>query len=509
MEKRVEYKKRVAKSKKRKLSKAFGISSMGLICAVTLGMTHEVQAAEWTANTPEQIVIADGATEYTMNLGDTLWAIGMKINVSHVDLAEVNGIDLQAGEQYSLPVGRAIKITQDGALTATDSNGTVVGEKQNASKVDETKDYGYNIVEASQNPTISNGGTTSNPSGTSTDGGENATNTNSNSSNNGNTNNGGSNNAGSENGGTTPEAPTNPTDPSNPTDPEQPGGEDEETAKPVIIRYINTDGTEIADSKTVEGEIGDMVSATALEIEGYTLVGDKLQEVFISATGQTITFTYQKSDVENPEVVAKPIVINYMDLSGNSIKGSDTVVGKIDEEVIVNAPTIDGYTVQGDITHTLYISSTLQTINFYYSKDNEPTIEAQPVIVSYVDTAGNTLKANTQLTGNVGDIVTAIAPAISGYTAQSPTSVSKTISGEVQYIQFVYKKDEVTPPEYTVGQELERKTGFQTTTDVDTEMWEAIDRWTEFGMQNGFLVTGYWAGVEGEYYYVITVDTLL
>lgn len=506
MEKRVEYRKRMAKIKKRKLSKAFGISSIGLICAITLGMTHEVQAAEWTTNTPEQIVIADGATEYTMNLGDTLWAIGMKINVSHVDLAEVNGIDLQSGEQYSLPVGRVIKITQDGTLTATDSDGTVVGEKQSASKVDETKDYSYNIVEASQNPTTSNGGTASNPSGTSTNGSGNATNTNNNS-NSGNMNNGGSNNGNSENGGTT--TPETPTDPISPTDPEQSGEEDEETAKPVTIRYIDTEGNEIADSKTVEGEIGDMVSATALEIEGYTLVGDQLQEVFISATDQTITFTYQKSDVENPEVVAKPIVINYMDLSGNSIKGSDTVVGKIGEEVIVNAPTIDGYTVQGDITHTLYISSTLQTINFYYSKDDKPTIEAQPVIVSYVDDSGSTLKANTQLTGAVGDIVTATAPTIDGYTAQSPTSVSKTVSGEVQYIQFTYKKDEVTSPKYVVGQELERKTGYQTKDEVDDAMWEAMYRWGDFGLENGFLVTGYWAGIEGEYYYVITVDMVL
>nr|WP_318652979.1 LysM peptidoglycan-binding domain-containing protein [Enterococcus sp. S23] len=89
--------------------------------------SNESYAASWTANTPEMLKIQDGQTSYTMVLGDTLWAISQRTNLTVQALAAINGINLTLGEQYLLPVGRTIYFDGN-TVIVKEANGNVVSE---------------------------------------------------------------------------------------------------------------------------------------------------------------------------------------------------------------------------------------------------------------------------------------------------------------------------------------------------------------------------------------------
>lgn len=89
--------------------------------------SNESYAASWTANTPEMLKIQDGQTSYTMVLGDTLWAISQRTNLTVQALADINEINLTLGEQYLLPVGRTIYFDGN-TVIVKEANGNVVSE---------------------------------------------------------------------------------------------------------------------------------------------------------------------------------------------------------------------------------------------------------------------------------------------------------------------------------------------------------------------------------------------
>lgn len=103
----------------------FGYRKVGKVlvaCAVavaTFGVASVASADTWVANSPESIQIVPGQTTYELKLGDTLWAISQKINTSVEELAQMNGINLLAGEEKRLSVGRQIVLPGAGVSTST------------------------------------------------------------------------------------------------------------------------------------------------------------------------------------------------------------------------------------------------------------------------------------------------------------------------------------------------------------------------------------------------------
>lgn len=145
MKKRIDYKRSIEINKKKKRIAKLGIlSAFGMI---SLMSATPAFASEWSANAPESISIEQGATSYTMKSGDTLWAIGMKINVNVNTLASVNNIDLSSGQQYSLPVGTVIHFSES-EIKAVNSNGQAInnGVKVNDSnKIVANKPIGTDV----------------------------------------------------------------------------------------------------------------------------------------------------------------------------------------------------------------------------------------------------------------------------------------------------------------------------------------------------------------------------
>lgn len=101
------------------------LSSVLLLGTLATMSNTKVEAAEWVPNTPDVLKIENGQTSYTMILGDTLWAISQRVNLTVQTLADINGINLNNGEQYFLPVGRVIHFNGN-KVTVKDNSGNVV-----------------------------------------------------------------------------------------------------------------------------------------------------------------------------------------------------------------------------------------------------------------------------------------------------------------------------------------------------------------------------------------------
>lgn len=100
------------------------ITTIGVLLVGGASAGYNAIANGWKANSPESIQIEDGQKEYTMKLGDTLWAIGQKVNIKHEKLAEINGINLNAGEEYRLPVGRILAFDKN-VVTVKNADGSI------------------------------------------------------------------------------------------------------------------------------------------------------------------------------------------------------------------------------------------------------------------------------------------------------------------------------------------------------------------------------------------------
>lgn len=81
----------------------------------------ETPTTDWVATKPADIHVDNSQKTYTLNRGDTLWAIAQATNTDVNQLAQLNNINLEAGDQYHLAVGLTIKLTAD-AQTDNDSN---------------------------------------------------------------------------------------------------------------------------------------------------------------------------------------------------------------------------------------------------------------------------------------------------------------------------------------------------------------------------------------------------
>lgn len=126
--------------------------SMSTVAATVLSglvlAASPVQAASWTARKPSEIQIAKGQKVYTIQWGDTLWAISQRTNITIAKLAQLNGV----GNPNFIMTGATLTLdwSQAGTATATMTapNGTVTGQStiQQQDKVDPAKTVGTAVA---------------------------------------------------------------------------------------------------------------------------------------------------------------------------------------------------------------------------------------------------------------------------------------------------------------------------------------------------------------------------
>ena len=126
--------------------------SMSTVAATVLSglvlAASPVQAATWTARKPAEIQITKGQKVYTIQWGDTLWAISQRTNITVAKLAQLNGIAnpsfIMTGATLTLDWSQAGTAT----ATMTAPDGTVTGQStiQQQDKVDPAKTVGTAVA---------------------------------------------------------------------------------------------------------------------------------------------------------------------------------------------------------------------------------------------------------------------------------------------------------------------------------------------------------------------------
>ncbi len=238
---------------------------------------------------------------------------------------------------------------------------------------------------------------------------------------------------------------------------------DPEQVGEVTVRYLDTQGQEIHETKTLSGTIGASYDASTdeykLSIDGYTLDESQLPEnskgVF-SETAQTITYIYTK----NP-IPAADITVEYVDTEGNEIYPSQTISGNVGDTFDASTDqyklSIDGYTLDESQLPENSIgvfSETAQTVTYVYTKNPIP---AADVTVEYEDTEGNEIHASQTISGNVGDSYDASTEKyqlkIEGYTldeSQLPENLKGVFSETAQTVTYIYTKNPIPAADVTV-----------------------------------------------------------
>ncbi|GMC02582.1 hypothetical protein K4E_00920 [Enterococcus thailandicus] len=450
----------------------------------------DVHADTWTANTAEEIAtrLDINSGRYTFVTGDTFWEIGNVLNIQPTKLMELNGF--KEGTQYSVPVGTVI--TWDGNhVTVKDAEGNVVSDSiiKDEDKVDPNKtvagqatDTPKTPVQSDNNGNVVNGSTNTN----NTVDGNNSSNSN-NSNNNG-------------NGGTNEEKPTPTPEPEvkkftvsvlhkdeegnillkesdvkvdedstftanakefdgytlvgNATQEitvkenttitfiykknETPTPPVETEKFDITIKYVDTEGNELATADVIKVEKGESYTATAKNIEGYTLEGE-LTQTITADSNKEITFVYKK----NAEEVQKfKVVVEHKTEDGTILDKEDAVKVEEGQVFTANAKTFDGYTLKGSTTQSIKVTSDT-TITFTYVKDATPVVKYK-VTVEHVDLEGNILETESAVEIEEGKTFTAQSKEFNGYTLEGNSTQTISVSKD-STITFKYKKDAVAP----------------------------------------------------------------
>lgn len=360
LETRRDYRKLMQMKKRTKMyakATVFGALGLGIF-----GMTTQVNAEEWKANTVDQIKeavkqVTDGV--YIIKTGDTLSGISEATGVTIETLAKVNNIEnidlIYAGDKLIIN-------TTDGKIALVDNNNNVKNEipltKEDKQGIDEVKSKPNDVY-------ISN------------------------------TNNGTGNVKPIKPNTTTPVKPVEPTKPPvvDPTDPVKPVDPIVKEYT-IIIKHVTEDG-ELLSTETTKAKENTTIEAKAIDFSdrGYELVGEDTKTIKV-LTDSTIVFTYKKTD----DVI--PPVENKVNVSIKHIADDGKVLSvetqSVEEGATVKANAKDfteqGYVLDDELTKSVK-AGTGASITFNYRKIDtpvDPTNEDKFVTVN-IDTDGNVL----------------------------------------------------------------------------------------------------------------------
>ena len=148
----------------------------------------------------------------------------------------------------------------------------------------------------------------------------------------------------------------------------------------VIVKYVDEQGNEIAESVTLTGNVGDSYTTAAKDIDGY-----ELKTTPANATGayteadQTVTYVYAK---KSEPVKTGRVIVRYVDEQGNEIAESVTLTGNVGDAYKAEQKAIDGYgfkrLLEGSAPAEGAFTEADQTVTLVYAKRSEPGKPGEP-----------------------------------------------------------------------------------------------------------------------------------
>ena len=238
---------------------------------------------------------------------------------------------------------------------------------------------------------------------------------------------------------------------------EEPVEEDAKTGY-VVVKYVDQNGTEIAEKEILSGKIGGFYFTTQKVVDGYIFVEvDEEEEGTFEEDIKRVTYTYEQIS-EEPIVVPEKgiVVVHYVDTNNNAI--ADDVVTSEEEGTlyVTSQKMIEGYTfVEKTENYTGKYTNDIIEVTYTYEKEEveEPETVEEPkdavILVQYLDSeTENPVYDSVTLTGKVGDIYTTTRKAKEGYNLVKPEFEEIGTFGEEPItLTYYYEKVEEETPE--------------------------------------------------------------
>ncbi|OLF67965.1 hypothetical protein ADT67_03665 [Levilactobacillus brevis] len=211
-----------------------------------------------------------------------------------------------------------------------------------------------------------------------------------------------------------------------------------EAAANVTVKYVDGQGKQLADPKTLTGFMNEPYTVTAATIPGWAL--DKTEGATsgtFSADAQTITFIYKEA--------VSTVTVHYQDDQGQTIKADTAVPGQVGQPFDIAHPTIAGYTYQrtiGDAQGTY--TETPAEVTFVYTKDavTPPIVtptQKVTVTVHYRTADGTTVAPDQIITGNKGDRYETTPITKNGYQlVTTPANATGTYGDQNIEVTYIY-----------------------------------------------------------------------
>ena len=240
---------------------------------------------------------------------------------------------------------------------------------------------------------------------------------------------------------------------------------DASAATTYTVKYVDTEGKPLAGEVTFDDFVGNDVTVEALDIEGYLPDVASKTVTLVDGTNE-IKFTYTKR-------TAATYTVNYVDTEGTPIADAKVVTeGYYEDDVVTEtAATVPGYKPT-ETSREVTLAAGENTITFTYEQKDSATY-----VINYVDAQGNPVASATTGEDYEGEVITAVAPVISGYfyTGSAEDTVidyTKSITldadDEINVINFVYKK--VLTPATTSATKLGGISAFNDT----SRLWDGM-----------------------------------
>lgn len=195
----------------------------------------------------------------------------------------------------------------------------------------------------------------------------------------------------------------------------------------VIVRYIDEEGTEIAQGESLTGKVYEKYTTEAKDIYGYelTAIPDNANGSFTEEP-IIVDYVYRLKDTS--------VIVNYTDQDGNKLTDSVTLPGKVFDEYTAEQKTFYGYQLtkvpenaQGQMEEDQIV------VDFVYK------LKGGNVEVNYVDEDGNSVATSAIIIGKVFDKYTTDAKDVYGYTlTKVPENANGQIAEEKTVVNYVY-----------------------------------------------------------------------
>ncbi|ECB9717983.1 LPXTG cell wall anchor domain-containing protein [Listeria monocytogenes] len=135
---------------------------------------------------------------------------------------------------------------------------------------------------------------------------------------------------------------------------------------PVTIKYLDSDGNELATPDTLNGKIDAPYQATAKSLSGWVVKTTPANaNGAFTDTNQTVTYVYEKAD-------GAPVTVKYVDADGNELATPDTLNGKLDTPYAATAKNLSGWKLTSTPANAKGVFTTdAQTVTFVYAKQED------------------------------------------------------------------------------------------------------------------------------------------